>query len=176
MNNRIKVLVAAVGLLLLAWGAPGVAEMNSLTDNQMDSITAGSASEGSGVSVDDVKPIQKVEDPKIDQKVADTTTNPVKDNQVDALNVAIAPETTANTVTLDNSVNAVILSGDALEHAKAVSIVTGVSNKVGTGVNAHAIVDRGLGGLLDSSLSNKSGSLDGGVPFINQSNIIIQQR
>jgi len=140
----------------------------------MDSITAGTIGDG-GVFVPDGDHIQKVQDPKIDQKVADTTTNPVKDNQVDALNVAIAPETTANTVTLDNSVNQVFLSGDVLEHARAVNIVTGVNNKVGSGVNAHAILDRGLGGLLDNSLSRAS-SLDGKTPFINQSNIIIQQR
>jgi hypothetical protein len=174
MNNLTRVLLAAAGLLVLTLGETGLAQVTSLTDTQMDSITAGTIGD-SGVVVPDVVPIQKVENPVIDQKVADTTTNPVKDNQVDALNVAIAPETTANTVTLDNSVSAVILSGNVLEHAKAVNIVTGVDNKVASGVNAHAILDRGLGGLLDNSLSRAS-SLDGKTPFINQSNIIIQQR
>lgn len=166
MNNTIKVLLTTVCSLVLLWGAPGLAEVTPLTDTQMDSITAGTAGDENNHVFVDVDAYQSAD-----------VDNPGAFNSVDALNVAIAPETNANSINVDNSVNFVKLEGDALEHARAVNIVTGVSNKVGSGVNAHAIVDRGLGGQLDSSLSgSRSLSLDTKVPFINQSNIIIQQR
>lgn len=166
MNRMIRALLTVVGLLVLAWGAPGLAHMTSLTDAQMDSITAGTAGdENNNVFVD------------VDASQSANVGNAGALNDVNALNVAIAPDTTLSSVSVDNSLNIVKLEGDALEHARAVNVVTGVGNKVGSGVNAHAIVDRGLGGQLDSSLSgSRSLSLDGKLPFINQSNIIIQQR
>jgi hypothetical protein len=109
---------------------------------------------------------------------ADQTVNGVVSSNIanysdGALNVANAADATANTATVDNSVSTVVVRGDAQEHARAVSIVNGVGNKVGTGVNAHAVIDRGLGDLARSGPSpNASTSL----PLLNQSNIIIQQR
>jgi hypothetical protein len=155
-----KTSFAIFSIVALIWATPALAQMRSLTDAQLDSMTAGSIPDRRGAIF-------------ADQSVDGQVTSSVDNNNVDALNVAIANESTANTSTVDNSVNRVVLAGDVPEHARAVSIVNGVGNKVGTGVNAFAVIDRGLGEL---NRSGASSSVIGTLPFVNQSNIIIQQR
>jgi hypothetical protein len=147
-------------IVALTWALPASAEMRSLTDAQLDLMTAGSIPDSHGAIV-------------ADQLVNGAETSSIRNIGVDALNVANAADTTANTVTMDNSVNTVVLKGDAQEHARAFSIVNGVGNKVGAGVNTHAVIDRGLGDLSRSGSSPNTGS---SLPLFNQSNIVIQQR
>jgi hypothetical protein len=78
-----------------------------------------------------------------------------------------------NTVSQDSSDNFVMLDDHVQEDARAVSMVNGIGNKAAVGVNAHAILDRGLGGLSSSGISSGSAA---SLPVLNQSNIIIQQR
>jgi hypothetical protein len=155
-----KKALAIFNLVVLIWAIPASSEMRSLTDTQLDLMTAGSIPDSHGTIV-------------ADQLVNGAETSNIRNIGVDALNVANAADTTANTATVDSSINTVVLKGDTQEHARAVSIVNGIGNKVGTGVNTHAVIDRGLGEL------NRSGSSptnNHALPLLNQSNIIIQQR
>ena len=154
--------IIAAGLFLaLASNTTAFAEMLVLTDGQMDRVTAGTLADTRG-------------DLFAYQESGGTAIEPVIINDdVFSPNVVNVIETAVNTASQDNSENFVLLEDNVQEDAKAVSMVNGIGNKAAVGVNAHAILDRGLGDLPVLDVSSGSAA---SLPVLNQSNIIFQQR
>jgi hypothetical protein len=163
MRTRfITTAIIAVGLFFApALNTSAFAEMKALTDGQMDRVTAGTLADNRG----DLFAHQESDGSVIEPVIVN--------DDVYSPNVVNIIETAVNTVSQDNSDNYVMLDDHVQEDAKAVSIVNGIGNKAAVGVNAHAILDRGLGGLSASGLSSGSAV---SPPVLNQSNILIQLR
>ena len=155
------VILTAGLFLALAPNTSAFAKMKALTDGQMDRVTAGTLADTRGDLFAHQESEQSVIEPVI---INDDVHSP------DAVNII---ETAVNTASQDNSENFVMLDDHVQEDARAVSMVNGIGNKSAVGVNAHAILDRGLGGLSASGLSSGSAV---SPPVLNQSNILIQLR
>ncbi len=151
--------------LIIALSSTVLAQMRTLTDDQMDGITAGTLR-------DDRRSLTADQDAVIHQDMDGTVSSEVVNNGLSAQNVASVSETSANISDVNNSTNTVVLGGDVQEHARGVSMVNGIGNKVAVGLNTNAAIDRGMGNL--SRPVSSSSSL-GSLPSLNQSNIMIQR-
>lgn len=156
------VILTAGLFVALACNTTAFAEMLVLTDGQMDRVTAGTLAENRG---DLFAAHQDSEQSAIESVLVN--------DDVHSPNAVNVIETAVNTAAQDNSENFVLLEDHVQEDAKAVSMVNGIGNKAAVGVNAHAILDRGLGGLPAQDVSSGSAA---SLPVLNQSNIIFQQR
>jgi hypothetical protein len=158
--------VIVIASLIVALSSPAMGQMMSLTDAQMDGITAGTFG-------DDRRNLTADQDAVVSQDMDGTVSSQVVNNGLNAQNVASVSETSANISDVDNSRNTVVLGGDVQEHARGVSMVNGIGNKVAVGLNTNAVIDRGLGDLSRPVSSSHS---IGSVPSsLNQSNIMIQR-
>lgn len=162
-------------VFLLSIGTVAAAEMESLADRQLDSIAAGTVidvtgnpagSRGGGVDQDTKQQV----DAKIE--AGDKNKNNIENkNEVhgldDALNVVNFVDTSIDQGKhIITETNTLILKDDVQRDAKAFAIQNQIHGKLSNAFNIDVSgIDRNLGSL---------GS--GGIPSLNQSNIVIQNQ
>jgi hypothetical protein len=151
--------LSIVSLIVLAWGAPALAESSLLTEDQLSSVIAGSE------FIDIVNASDQDADGGV--QVVDDVTSFVINDDVVAENLVNLSETVVdNSVRNDNSTNVLFFADDAQRDAIAVDIINSVgTNKVAVGINALFVHEP-----LPNELGQSSGSF---FPGVNQSNISI---
>lgn len=142
-----------LGLLTLGWVMPAAAaDMEPLNNSQLDRVVAGEFP-------DDLNAFQ---DGVIDAEVE--ANSYLTGDALNPVNFS-APYTDASNNAI-SEVRTLILEDEAQKDVKAVQLVNNIGGKVAVGSNVNV-------GGLDRSLG-QSGT--GSFPFLNQSNVIIQNR
>jgi hypothetical protein len=156
-----KKLLVLLSIVTLLWTSPAVAEMKSLSDDQMDYLTAGATPRSRNASF------------STSQQFDGSVDNTLNAQGLEALNVVNTPATTGNSSENNSSTNVTQVGGRAQQEARAVSIVNGTNNQVNAGFNVFAQIERSPG-VTSSDLSGTSGLRPtSALPYINQSNIIV---
>ncbi len=129
-----KKLIILIGSFTLMWVTPALAGEKLLTDDQMDSITAGTSEDGVYQAISDATVSNHVDGASAqngldfgDNHAENVVNTPslVVDNSVDA------------SQNVDSKNRKLLLKDYAQQHTRAVNVINSMEGKVGIGVNAH---------------------------------------
>lgn len=148
-----KNLIILMGCFTLLWGTPALAGEKLLTDDQMDSIAAGTSEDGVSQAISGAAVSNHVD--------SASAQNGLDFGDNHAANVVNAPS-----LVVDNSVDAsqnvdsknrkLMLKDYVQQNARAVNIVNSMEGKVGIGVNAHYTSGGSISSLSQTNIITNS--------------------
>lgn len=154
-----KSLITLVGIFTFMWGTPLLAAEKLLSDQLLDTVTAGSGGDAAQQAISSTALDSQLIDPDVQNQI---------DNQnANALNVVSTPSVNiSSTADASQNINSrnryLIMKDGAQQNVKAVNVVNAIESQVGSGLNVHA------NSLRPSDLSR------GSLNSLHQTNIINQ--